>query len=719
MSHRFTRFLILLIPGVLLLVAGCESDLSPLQPVPPDTTSQAAYVGAANCASCHQAIYDEFMLSGHPYKLNKVADGTPPTYPLRDRVNFPVANPPDGVSWEDVSYVIGGYGWKARFIGLDGYIITGSAVQWNMETGEWVAYHDGETKPYNCGKCHTTGYNPEGHQDGLEGMIGTWAEDGITCEACHGAGGDHVVTQKSEDITVDMTSAQCGRCHTRDAQHRIAAGGPDGDGDQFIKHHEQYDEMIGAGHRNLTCVSCHDPHKSVKLDEPGALVLDCNDCHGGVEVTNTGGGAHTCTACHMAHVAKSAVKRGPFEGDIASHIFAINPAADAEQFYQEDGSWFSNPFITTDFACLRCHEDKDRAWAEENAETIHAHAVSGDYVADSARCGSCHGDIYDDYIKSGHPYKLNKVVDGTPPTYPLRDRVNFPVVNPPDGVSWNDVSYVIGGYGWKARFIGQDGYIITGSAVQWNMETGDWVSYHDGETKPYDCGKCHTTGYSPEGNQDGMPGMIGTWVEDGITCQACHGPGAQHAATQNPAFITVDHSAAMCGGCHTRDAQHRIAAGGPDGDGDQFIKHHEQYDEMIAAGHGNLTCVTCHDPHKSTKLDEPGALVLDCDACHSDVEMYNTGGGQHTCTACHMAHVAKSAVKRGPWSGDIASHIFAINDDPAAEQFYQEDGSWFANGYITLGYACLNCHEDKDLDWAAQNAGGIHSHAGLKLAARR
>ena len=47
----------------------------------------------------------------------------------------------------------------------------------------------------------------------------------------------------------------------------------------------------------------------------------------------------------------------------------------------------------------------------------------------------------------------------------------------------------------------------------------NWVPYHAGEEKPYNCGTCHTTGYVPEGNQDDMPGMIGTWAEDGIGCE--------------------------------------------------------------------------------------------------------------------------------------------------------------------------------------------------------
>ena len=72
-------------------------------------------------------------------------------------------------------------------------------------------------------------------------------------------------------------------------------------------------------------------------------------------------------------------------------------------------------------------------------------------------CGNCHEENYEVFLKSGHAWKLNPVVDGQPPEYPFTE-----VLIPPDGYGWDDILYVIGGYNWKARFIDQDGFIITG-----------------------------------------------------------------------------------------------------------------------------------------------------------------------------------------------------------------------------------------------------------------
>lgn len=193
---------------------GPPGDAGPAGPEgPPGEAGEAdqtagvpAYVTSAICSGCHSEIAEAYNLSGHAYKLTKVVDGQPPEYPFTE-----VTELPEGYTWEDISYVIGGYNWKARFIDQEGYIITGPPGtrgdeaaaegflgQYNFsnpvvgnEAG-WVAYHAGEEKAYTCGNCHTTGYNPNGNQDDLPGLVGTWAEAGIACEECHGPGSLHI-----------------------------------------------------------------------------------------------------------------------------------------------------------------------------------------------------------------------------------------------------------------------------------------------------------------------------------------------------------------------------------------------------------------------------------------------------------------------------------------------------------------------------------------------
>ena len=137
------------------------------------------YVGSEKCSECHLDLYAEWSASEHHLQLRKAADAQHAGLPL-----------PPGYTWDDISYVVGGVKRKALFVDLDGYIITSAKdgskdkTQYHLEDGVWSNYFPGEKKPYDCAGCHTTGYLPDGHQNGLVGIIGTWKEEGIGCEAC-------------------------------------------------------------------------------------------------------------------------------------------------------------------------------------------------------------------------------------------------------------------------------------------------------------------------------------------------------------------------------------------------------------------------------------------------------------------------------------------------------------------------------------------------------
>lgn len=320
--------------------------------------AEGDYFGAEFCAECHPQQYNDWKVSGHPYKLrsSEIARNLP--LPL-----------PEGYTWDDISYVIGGHGWKARYMDRDGYIITSIKTpdgevpghnQYNLATGRWVDYHPGEVKPYDCGRCHTTGFDPEGHQDGLEGIIGTWALPGIQCEACHGPG---------YEMAVDRSAAMCGQCHSRGDLDTIPAKGG------FIRHHEQYNELLASPHAGFGCVTCHDPHKKAEF----SIVKDCATCHeeeaADYEGTRMQIAGVTCTDCHMPAASKSAEALGPHAGDVKTHLFRINTDANASMF-TEDGAFVKldengQGAVTIDFACMNCHRGVDPEALAREAENFH------------------------------------------------------------------------------------------------------------------------------------------------------------------------------------------------------------------------------------------------------------------------------------------------------------------------------------------------------------
>ncbi|MBT8111482.1 MAG: hypothetical protein KJO27_12245 [Gammaproteobacteria bacterium] len=435
---------------------GIVNTLDIVLPEVPD----GEYITSEQCGWCHTTQYSSFIQTGHPFKLNKVVNGEQPVYPFTnlngvlasifdddaDLATLDDPNPgntdnPLGtpMTWNDVSYVIGGYFWKARFIDQGGSIVTGSEVQYNFATNAMSAYHNNEDdKNYNCGNCHTTGWvhtdpatNPVG-QDGLTFMEGTFSEGGIHCEACHSAGAQHaklnggIVRNAQPRTFAELTAAgagyglavDCGECHTRDGERDYdtylsgfdkALYGPDllpntaddvapdtrpnemggriASSNGLVRHHEQYDEILGIDPDTLrttrtpafltlhgNCGSCHNPHgSSVNVNNPlytGMPGVDptkagCLGCHPDYDPADRAGigmKGLNCSDCHMPDLAKSATSVAgeadrPTVGDVRSHIFTIALGQSVDQFTTTTGGGFAYPAITEDWACRTCHNE--------------------------------------------------------------------------------------------------------------------------------------------------------------------------------------------------------------------------------------------------------------------------------------------------------------------------------------------------------------------------
>jgi len=389
---KLSKFALLLLLSGLLVMAGCSDDDD--DPITPPDPPALDYAGSAACGACHAEKHDMWIHSGHPYKLTKLDGSAPSVFPDPSAFFNDPATPPAGTDWSDFSYTIGGFGWKMRWIQNDGYIYTPASGlnQWNFENETFTNYHAGETKVYNCGNCHTTGWvdtddgDSATNQDGMEGFLGTFAEGGIGCENCHGMGNQHIFEPATYDMTIDDSSYFCGKCHTRGGDNGNtpgesvieASGG-------FIKHHEQYDEWYASPHNSTYgpgCNDCHNPHASVKFDAtaPGeGVTTSCASCHvdgshADIASTTHGYGA-TCVDCHMPDASKSAIANNIHDGDVATHLFAINTSVNgkADMFSPDltvvaltDGK----AAVTLDFACYGCHQDEDGNGGSGSVRTL-------------------------------------------------------------------------------------------------------------------------------------------------------------------------------------------------------------------------------------------------------------------------------------------------------------------------------------------------------------
>lgn len=372
----------------------------------------AHFIGSQTCVTCH-TDKDTFFETGHNFKLNKVVDGKAPEYPFSNLegaielmygANNSLGTPE---SWEDISYVIGGYDTWANFLDKDGFILSGTGVAVSMPSnGDDISINHiqgykpdsaPDSQPFDCGLCHSTGwkdYTPDSnlnpnHQDGLKGIAGTFNQAGIQCEACHGAGSIHIKTTSPDDISriaqgrlaKDLTKEDmgfglaitCSECHSKQtnrhypdfiSEHNKVFGG-DTIGGRAIPYFDggrlAGDQMLGLDantgeakgkKRNMACHTCHNPHRSkANEDQPGhedAMVKNCVDCHG-EKSFNSGLEVHevkaACTTCHMPK---------------SNHFFKINLAlpSNSPEHMSTDGQ-FVQPWNTAKDSCGGCHKDFD------------------------------------------------------------------------------------------------------------------------------------------------------------------------------------------------------------------------------------------------------------------------------------------------------------------------------------------------------------------------
>jgi hypothetical protein len=170
------------------------------------------------------------------------------------------------------------------------------------------------------------------------------------------------------------------------------------------------------------------------------------------------------------------------------------------------------------------------------------------------------------------------------------------------------------------------------------------------------CFGCHTTASTTSGRFD-ETGLI-----PGVTCEACHGPGAEHIdaikrkqrsigmrATLNPASLSPVDSVDFCGACHRTvwDVALTNTVGVANV---RFQPYRLEKSRCWGKGDARLTCMACHDPHQPL-VREPEAYDSRCLRCHANSSTASQAGvgagkdhpgracpvGATRCVTCHMA----------------------------------------------------------------------------------
>ncbi len=160
------------------------------------------------------------------------------------------------------------------------------------------------------------------------------------------------------------------------------------------------------------------------------------------------------------------------------------------------------------------------------------------------------------------------------------------------------------------------------------------------------CFVCHSAGVTAEGPLNN--------VMPGVTCEACHGPGADHVAAMkagieggealslNPKRLDRVSQVDFCGACHMTwvDVQLDVS----DGSTVRFPAYRLMNSRCWEKGDGRITCTGCHDPHQPA-VHEAAFYDQKCLGCHVTKDGVGTTENHpgkacpqsdRNCVSCHM-----------------------------------------------------------------------------------
>lgn len=316
-------------------------------------------------------------------------------------------------------------------------------------------------------------------------------------------------------------------------------------------------------------------------------------------------------------------------------------------------------------------------------------ADKGEYAGATA-CRDCHGAIVDQQLASSHAQTIRDLARESPRA-PVDS--NQPVTDPLTGARYSvrktsggaEIAVDVGGTtaAQKLQYeFGSGthayGYLFRGADQTWvDARLNYYQKVHSwGFTSTQDkperhllsqplgrpqqpaavarCFSCHSTVVRADGLEASSPDGAGLRVRPdrstlNITCEACHGPRAQHArerrsaaSASEPSHMSADQINVLCGRCHglsNIDQAHPVIA--------RFQPWGLARSRCFLASGGKLSCLSCHDPHTNARRDA-AFYEAKCLSCHTQSQtsaekVTTCPVNQKTgCVSCHMPSDSKS-----------------------------------------------------------------------------
>lgn len=207
------------------------------------------------------------------------------------------------------------------------------------------------------------------------------------------------------------------------------------------------------------------------------------------------------------------------------------------------------------------------------------------------------------------------------------------------------------------------------------------------------CIGCHVVGHGEEG---GFTSRALTDALAGVGCEACHGPGREHAenAEDETKRPVLDLTSEVCGRCHTGD-------------------HHPNFDDWLTAGHSLVTETPAEE-------FEAGEGLNSCGKCHSGYMFYygiiktqtvpddallDIAREDQLAVECVMCHNPHQRTGNAPETEDGRDYQLRFPEIANPTPTNTIDAATNAARFNLCG----QCHHDRGRDWTVNSRGPHHS----------
>jgi hypothetical protein len=300
------------------LLARTTPDAGVQSPKPAD--AQSRYLGVQTCANCHAEIAERqqksFMaqaqekigdckiLRAHPnlkfqqgkftYRITRQGDKS--IYTISDgtsEVSAPILYCfGQGRGGQTYVFEYNGAFCESRvsfYTEIKGLDITlGYALEVPQTLTEAAGRQMSVDETNRCFGCHTTGA-PGSSQTRPEQLA--HRTSGISCEACHGPGDQHVAFLKAGDPATakakikgfrnldgdDIAQNLCGSCH-RSVEDVMALPNRGGINNVRFQPYRMFNSRCYSADKRIGCTACHDPHGQLQQSE-AFYDAKCLACH--------------------------------------------------------------------------------------------------------------------------------------------------------------------------------------------------------------------------------------------------------------------------------------------------------------------------------------------------------------------------------------------------------------------------------------------------------